>query len=161
MKGDPIYYQGGYKYRMTRPGSINLNLFRPFPRLRTDIATEYITLTKDGILGWAKNYAWDGCSGPTFDDDSNMRGGAWHDMGYQLMRDGLLPLSYRGYFDDILRLVCLDDGMQDFRAWYYHESVEHFAEKCATPGYDPYPELSAPTFRMPLFNQLCPEGLEA
>jgi len=144
MIGEPIYYQGGYKYRMSRAGSIDLNLFKKFPKLPTDIVTRHITLTKDGVLSWVDGYNWDGCSGPTVDDVTNMRGGAFHDMLYQLMREGLLPISYRPYADEVLRLVCLADGMDDFRGWYYRESVEAFAEKCATPGYEPYPELMAP-----------------
>lgn len=155
MIGEPIFYQGGYKYRMKRAGSIDLNLFKPFPRLPHNIVTPYVTLSKDGLLWWREGYAWDGCSGPTIDDRTNMRGGAFHDMLYQLMREGLLPMFYRAYADDILRLVCIADGMDDFRGWYYRAGVDLFAEKCATPGYEPYPELEAPGDpALPLMGQL-------
>lgn len=159
VKGDPIYFQCGYKYRLKRPWEIDLNLFAPFPRLPADIVTEYVSLSKEGVLSQAKGYAWDGCSGPTIDDRTNMRGGCAHDGLYQLMREGLLPISYREYADTVLKEICLADGMDDSRAWYYEKGVELFAERCATPGYEPYPELVAPGDRIPLFSQLCSEGM--
>ena len=134
-----IYYRAGYKYQLARDYSLKLDL-----RLPADIITEFILLTKDGFLTLKKGYAWDGCSGPTHDDKSNMRGGLVHDAGYQLMRLGLLSAEYKEFFDRLLRSVCLEDGMWKIRAWYYFEGVDHFAKYAAKLGSDPYPILTAP-----------------
>jgi hypothetical protein len=144
MKGNPIFYRRNYKYQLSRDVEEDLNLWLPFPRLEYDVLNDFVRLTLNGFMLLRFGYCWDGASGPTLDDHTNMRGGLLHDGGYQLMREGLLSMSYRPYFDKILELVCKDDGMPDFRAWYYYEGVHHFAEKCASKGYDPYPEKVAP-----------------
>ena len=138
-KPGKIYYRAGYKYQLVKDYSIQLDL-----RLPEDIVTEYITLTKSGLLTMFRGYAWDGCSGPTYDDKTNMRGGLVHDGGYQLMRLGLLSQEYKGFFDRLLKSVCLEDGMWKIRAWYYFEGVDHFAKYAAKQGSNPYPTLTAP-----------------
>lgn len=144
MKGDPIHYRKGYKYILSRDWTNDLNLFVPFPGLEQDIVTDFIILTKNGLMHFTARYAWDGCSGPTWDDKTNMRGGLTHDGGYQLIRLGLLSPEWKGYFDDVLREMCASDGMCKLRALYYHEGVEHFSGDAAQPGSEPYPELTAP-----------------
>jgi len=144
MKGQPIYYRSGYKYQLTRNWTVDLNDFLPFPGIPFPITTDFITLTPDGIMTFRASYAWDGCSGPTLDDDTNMRGGLAHDGLYQLLRLGLIPPSFRDYADKILKNVCLDDGMVDVRAWLYHEGVDKFAAGSAEKGYEPYPEQMSP-----------------
>ena len=144
MKGDPIYYRKGYKYQLSRDATTDLKLFVPFPALFGDIITEYIVLTSEGVLWNKRGYAWDGCSGPTWDDKTNMRGGMVHDSFYQLIRLGLLPPAWKEYADDLLRAICLAKGMSSIRGWYYHEGVKDFGGKAAQPGYEPYPELTAP-----------------
>lgn len=134
-----IYYRAGYKYQLVKDYSQQLDL-----RLPADIITEYISLSKSGLLTMFKGYAWDGCSGPTYDDKTNMRGGLLHDGGYQLMRLGLLSQEYRGFFDRLLKSTCLEDGMWKIRAWYYFEGVDHFAKSSAKLGSNPYPVLIAP-----------------
>jgi hypothetical protein len=158
MKGPLLYYRGGYKYQLSRDFEIDLNLFAPFPKLDSDVMNDFTYLSKDGLMRLRFGYAWDGCSGPTRDDKTNMRNGLIHDGGYQLMREGLIPLSYRPYFDKLLELVGIDDGMPEARAWLYREGVEHFAEKCAAKEYDPYPEQFAPgpdepDVRPPILNE--------
>lgn len=139
IKPGKIYYRAGYKYQLARDYSIQLDL-----KLPTDIVTEYVIITKDGLMILKRSYAWDGCSGPTYDDKTNMRGGLVHDGGYQLMRLGLLPPEYKDIFDKLLRFICLEDGMWKIRAWYYFEGVDHFAKYAAKQGSNPYPILTAP-----------------
>ena len=128
-------YRKGYKYQLVEDESIKLDFSCP------DIITEYIEIIK-GVLTAKKGYAWDGCSGPSWDDKTNMRGGLFHDAMYQLIRMGLLGMGYRHQADKLLRTVCREDGMNWFRAWYYFEGVDHFA-KFAAKG-NPYPILTAP-----------------
>ncbi len=63
-----------------------------------------------------------------------MRGSLVHDGLYQLMRDGLLDHEkYRKDDDDLLRVVCKEDGMSSFRAWYVYRSVRIFGGSSAEP----------------------------
>ena len=156
MKGNPIKYRAGYKYQLAERVTVQLEGIN----LPSDIDTEFIVLTKDGLLTIKRNYAWDGCSGPTWDDKTNMRGGLFHDALYQLMRMGLLPQEYKAVADTLLKELIdddsktlLDDGtvigafkykLNLMRAWYYYEGVDHFAAFAAKCGSDPYPIQIAP-----------------
>ena len=137
--GTQIKYREGYKYQLAED-YVHQTRIRP----ASNIVTEYITLTTDGVMIQKEGYAWDGCSGPTWDDKTNMRGGCGHDGKYQLIRMGLLSPEYRIIADEELRQDCLDDGMWRIRAWYYFEGVDHFAAFAAKYGSDPYPIQTAP-----------------
>jgi len=53
-----------------------------------------------------------------------MRGSLVHDALYQLMR--LSALDYKAHrkrADEILREICLEDGICSFRAWYVYQAV--------------------------------------
>lgn len=80
-----------------------------------------------------KGYAWDGASGPTYDDKRNMRGSLLHDVFYQLMRQGHLGSEYREIVDKIFYITCLEDGMNKIRAKYYYWCVRKFACSSANP----------------------------
>lgn len=144
MTGNPIYYHKNYKYQLSRDWEIDLNQFIPFPRMEYDVLNDFAHLTLDGILKLAFAYAWDGCSGPTVDDATNMRGGLTHDGLCQLMREGLLPQTYLEYANRILQEICKADGMNSFRAWYYYQGVHLFGTKAARTGEQPYPEQCSP-----------------
>ena len=88
-----IWYTCGYKYQLSRDYT-TLTAIRPEKRIETN----YIILTTDGYLTAKKGYAWDGPSGPTVDDDTNMRGSVAHDVKYQLMRLHPIPSSPRSSF---------------------------------------------------------------
>lgn len=134
-----IKYREGYKYQLAEDYFCETRIRPP-----EDIVTDYIILRTNGIMIIKKGYAWDGCSGPTYDDDTNMRGGLGHDAKYQLMRMGLLPQSCRVIADQELREECIQDGMWRIRAWYYFKGVDHFAAYAACYGAEPYPVKTAP-----------------
>lgn len=98
------------------------------------IVTDFLELYGDGSLIIRRGYSWDGPSGPTIDTMTFMRGALIHDVLYQLMRMSLLDPSHRRGADDILRQVCLEDGMNRIRAWYVYWSVRMFAAIAAKPG---------------------------
>lgn len=85
-----------------------------------------------GNITIKKGYAWDGCSGPTWDDKTNMVPGRDHDAGYQLMRMGVLSPNYRGLFDQRLHDGMVARGAWGFRADYYKAAVSQFAKTAAT-----------------------------
>jgi hypothetical protein len=94
---------------------------------------KFLEITSTGKLTIRKRYSWDGPSGPTIDTKNFMRGSLIHDALYQLMREKVLPQSARKRADEILREVCLQDGMSRFRAWYVFKTVRWFGASFAAP----------------------------
>ncbi len=138
MKGDTIKYSPGYKYRLREDYTVKIRIL-PLP----PILTKWAVLLSNGMLTIFEGYAWDGPSGPTVDTPDFMRGSLVHDVLYEMMRAGLLSLDYRCQADDILREICLEDGMEPFYAKLVHEAVSAFAEGRALPSGEP-PILVAP-----------------
>ena len=135
-----IRYQEGYKYRLYEQRITKVSI-----QPETNIVTNFITLSQDGILAIKAGYAWDGASGPTWDDKTNMRGSLVHDALCQLMRLGLLPQSCKEQAHRALQKVMIEDGAFKIRAWYYYKAVSsRFGDKSCSPGYEPYPVLTAP-----------------
>ena len=87
-----------------------------------------------GALIVQSKYAWDGPSGPTIDTENFMKASLVHDALYQLMREGSLDRSYRKRADEILREVCLREGMSKFRAWYVYHAVRMFGGSKVKPS---------------------------
>ncbi len=122
----------GYKYDVRQ-------VYRhSVPRLsRFKYINDYLRL-QDGVLTISVGYAWDGPSGPTFDTKNFMRGSLVHDALYQLMREGAIPRKhYRKYADQLLNIICLEDGMSKFRAWYVYRAVRMFCKKGSMPRENP------------------------
>jgi hypothetical protein len=107
-----------YKYQILKPCSIVLG----WPG---EIHTDFLQLS-GGVLTVKKGYAWDGASGPTWDDSTNMRGSLFHDAIYQLIDTGELSAEFKDAADQLLRNLCIEDGMSKFRANYYYQAVKHF-----------------------------------
>jgi hypothetical protein len=98
------------------------------------ILTRFITLTMEGKLTIRECYAWDGPSGPTLDTLTFMRGSLIHDALYQLMREGFLDhVRDRKAADEILRAICIEDGMFKMRAWIVYRGVRMGGGKSARP----------------------------
>lgn len=126
-----------YKYQLTENYLIRIEIQPESP-----IGTKFIDLTTSGVLTMKAQYAWDGPSGISIDTKSFMRGSLVHDVLYQLMRGRYLDyLQHREYADDLLRRICLEDGMSRFRAWYVYQSVRTFGEKFARPSKELPPKI--------------------
>jgi hypothetical protein len=123
---EQIRYREGYKYVLECTYSIQTAV-----KPAENIATPFIGLNTDGVLTIQAAYAWDGCSGPTWDDKHNMRAGLVHDALYNLMRERLLDCGWRETADNELRRICREDGMGAIRAWYYHKAVRMAGESSA------------------------------
>lgn len=95
----------------------------------THIISEFIELSPDGKLSIHKGYAWDGPSGPALDTPSGMRASLVHDALYQLMRMGLLPMTWRKQADLELRRIAREDGMSLIRSHYWYLAVRMFTAK--------------------------------
>ena len=123
-----ITYQAGYKYQLYTPYTHNIDIGNT-----EGFDNRFFTWTGN-YLTIKAGYAWDGPSGLTFDTNTFMRGSLVHDAMYQLMRMGEMGSFYRKDADDILREICLQDGMWSFRAWYVWKAVRSCGEDSATNG---------------------------
>ena len=126
-----IVYKSGYKYQLKANYAHIVNIL---PDIAID--SPFLSLTKNGLLSIKTGYAWDGPSGPAFHTKSFMRGSLVHDALYQLMREGDLPISDRAAADQMLKTICLEDGMFKFRAWYVHLAVKTFGKPYTDPKND-------------------------
>jgi len=117
---DHIYYKSGYKYQLQARANlkIKLTLLRPIDIL-------FVTY-ENGILSALPGYAWDGPSGPTVDTKSFMRGSLFHDVLYQLMKEGYLSWGYQEYADDLLKDISKTDKMFFRRRAYVWLGVHAF-----------------------------------
>jgi hypothetical protein len=139
VKGDRIKYRSGYKYVLVEDYATQLAFVRP----ARDIETEYIVLSRSGLLWVRHGYAWNGASGPTVDTRDSMRGSLVHDALYQLIREGLLEPEQRRNADRELREICVEDGMPEVRAGYWFAAVRCFGTGAASAG-GGAPVLTAP-----------------
>ncbi len=126
-----------YKYQAVKDYTLEIPI-KPV----ADIVTGFVDLSAAGLLSIKKGYAWDGPSGPTIDTPSFMRGSLVHDALYQLMRLSKLDHKvHRSAADDLLRSICIEDGMWKIRAKVVHFGVSTFGEKHARPGKDEQDEI--------------------
>ena len=124
------FFSDGYKYILEETYPIQTKCIPP------DGTVEWISeksgivrirLDETGLLTVFADYCWDGCSGPTFDSEDNMRGGLVHDSLYQLMRAKLIPLvPNKEISDRLLVQCCQENGMGKFRGNYYYQGVHLF-----------------------------------
>jgi hypothetical protein len=123
---EQIHYKSGYKYQLAENYRVKT------PITGHTISQGPIKLTVNGWLTIKKGYAWDGPSGPAIDTKNFMRGSLVHDALYQLMRNGRLSAcAWRGKVDQLLRDMCIQDGMWRIRAAWVFWAVQNFAARAA------------------------------
>lgn len=113
-------YKSGYKYVSQENESLKLTFDL---KLDKPIVTDFIEISVDNIITIKKYYAWDGCSGPTWDTKSTMRAGKFHDALYQLMRMDLVSRKFRKEIDEFFYQILIADGCWAIRAKYYYQGV--------------------------------------
>ena len=111
-----------WKYELLKTEITNVGIIE-------DVTSMYFLLGNDGTLYIYHGYAWDGASGPAIDTENFMRGSLVHDCLCQMISEGYLDRKYRKRADEILREICLEDGMSKFRAWYYYNAVRIFGAR--------------------------------
>jgi len=104
----------GYKYLSLEEEHCEVEL--------PDFEHEFMNV-RDGYLTVKGNYAFDGPSGPTKDDETNMIPACFHDALCQAMREGLLDRKYKKYVDKLFHEHLLYYGMWKFRAKLYYWGV--------------------------------------
>lgn len=136
---DKIVYRNlrSYKYQLMDEYIVQIDI-----KPEQDLVFSFISLSRDGLLTIRKAYAWDGPSGPTVDTPDFMRGSLIHDVLYQLMRLSALDYKkHRKRADEILREICLEDGMSSFWAWCVYQAVQLFGTGAAAPRPEPEVKL--------------------
>jgi len=124
-----IRYRKDYKYQIVNEYQVDIGIL---PEL--DVFTDFMALSKRGILTVLKGYSFDGPSGLTIDTKTFMRGALIHDCCYQAIRLRHLPQGARLKADANLRKHCLEDGMCAIRAWYVYKCVRWFGGYAADPA---------------------------
>lgn len=132
-----IFFRRGYKYQLTRPFKAKLDV-KPV----TPIDFPFLKIDADGNATAKAGYAWDGASGPTIDTRDSMRGALIHDIGYQLIRLGVIDRSYKEYFDQLLYNHCIEDGMARLRARLWKLAVLKFGRGSTRPSAEPREEVA-------------------
>lgn len=126
-----------YKYQLVSDYSLTIDI-KPSDNIRT----RFIDLDLQGELTIKNGYAWDGPSGLAIDTRSFMRASLVHDALYQLMRGEYLDChTYQRYADDLLRAMCLEDGMGKLRAWFNCMVLRVFGRISARPAPEPKDEI--------------------
>ena len=121
-----VKYQKGYKYRLYENYKGNIAIY---PEAR--IESKFGVLYPNGYVEIFEGFCWDGCSGPTIDQDKNMRGGLVHDFLCYLMRQGLLDRLWHPAANIEFREILIEDG-------FYWPGLYYFAvDKCGGFASDP------------------------
>jgi hypothetical protein len=121
-------YRSGYKYQLAEDFSI-MTPIHP----KENIITRWICLSSKGYLTISCGYAWDGCSGPTYDSKNSMIAGLVHDALYQLCRNNRLPKSERKKIDLFFKELLIKNGMFKWRANLWYQAVRKFGSFAADP----------------------------
>lgn len=117
-----IHYTAGYKYQLEEDYEHDI----VFGSIVSG-GNRFVQITVGGKLLVRAGYAWDGPSGPAIDTPNFMRGSLVHDALYQLMRLGVLNKEdHRKFADQLLREICIEDGMSSIRAWWVYQAVRAF-----------------------------------
>jgi len=124
----PIRYCRGYEYQLREPAAFVVPI-----RPGRELSAGLVRLDPCGRLTIDKYFAWDGCSGPLWDDRTNMRACLVHDALYYLMRVGQLSQCHRPVADEILRDMMLADGAWPLLAEFSLWAVDRFGGPCARP----------------------------
>ena len=122
-----IKYTKGFKYQLSEDHIIQIDI------IGYEYNDQFIKLNANGWLLIRNGYAWDGASGPTKDDKTNMEGSLVHDALYQLMRQEAIPREFQEYSDKLFRDICVDKGMRKVRAWYYLRGLQLFGKSSNDP----------------------------
>lgn len=120
----------GYKYQLIESTQIEV---QGVPNLQISNTAYGLS---GGVLYLSEGYCWDGASGPTFDTPAVMRAALVHDVLYQMIRQGLLPVKYRKTADENLRRIMLGTNptrWAKIRAGYFYHSVRWFGASAAKP----------------------------
>ena len=136
------YRKRKYNYQLVEPHVTRTRI------LGYSVDTIYMSLTPDGVLTGKVLYAWDGASGPTIDDkdipvsERNKRRSRTavptlnHDIKYQMLRLGVLPLSLKPLIDQEFYDDLIARDFNPRRSEIWHMGVVFGGGPSCVPGTD-------------------------
>jgi len=130
-----IYYTSlhGYKYRVHET-YLHQCAFKGLGAYSQALTNgSKVDLSPSGLLTIHAGFMYDGPSGPTKDDKTNMRGAAVHDALYAMLRHSKLPKRFRKLADQEFLRCLKEDGMWWWRRRMYFMGVRRFAAFAAKP----------------------------
>lgn len=98
-----IAVKRGYEYVVQQDYHSRLSI------LGYRVSTPFFELYEDGTLIIKQYYAYDGPSGTTIDTLDALRTAAEHDVGYQMLREKLIPPEYKAVIDQRFYEVFRED----------------------------------------------------
>lgn len=111
-----------WKYQLTKDYVVETGIF--IPNL---IYTNYFNMEIEGKLTIKSGYAWDGATFyPDFKDI--MRGSLVHDCLLQMVTEHFITPECRKLADNLLKKICLDDGMPETEAHLVHQAVRNYSK---------------------------------
>jgi hypothetical protein len=122
--GTLSYKKIDYKYQLIQ------DYFFKLPFTAPDVSLEDCGV-KDNNLYADAGFGYDGASGLTVDSENSMEGALVHDIGYRLLRAGLLPSKFKGLFDRLFKIVLKRNGMGYLRRTIWFNAVKRFASYAA------------------------------
>jgi len=124
-----IKYRKGYKYQLAEDWTKQTTI------KDYEYDSQFLKLTKDGMLLIRSGYAWDGPSGPTIDRKENREGSLPHDGIYQMLRNGVFPEEemekIRLYADKLMCSINRSKRMWKITSNLYKIGVSNFASFAA------------------------------
>lgn len=103
---------------------------------------KWVGLAADGALTIAAGFTF-AASGPIKQDATVLRGALAHDALYMLMRECGLSLRWRRAADELLRDICIRDGMPEWQARMVYVTVRAYGQQYADGSWQ-RPVLIAP-----------------
>ncbi len=123
----------GYDHRLH-----NRLVFMTPIRLEKSYIAQFLELHTDGRLVIKPGYCWDGPSGPTWKDKTNMEPSCFHDAMYQLMRLEIIEAGeWREWTDVEFVRQCKKRKMNWLRARIYLWAVREYGEGNSKPETKP------------------------
>jgi len=123
-----IYRERLYKYQLLAPECVQTDI------IGYTVIQPLFNLSPNGMLYGFTGYAWDGPSGPTWDSKNFMTPSLFHDILYQMIREGFIPVEYKKNADELLKRLCVERGMCWIRAEYVLAGVKLFGSPSCKPG---------------------------
>jgi len=113
-----IAYIKGYKYQLAEPYTAMTGIkgYR--------VSDRWIELYEDGKLVLDTGFAWDGSSGPTWDNNTDKQSSAEHDAFCRLIRFGKLPRKLKAAVDKRYYNKCIEDGMWKIKAGWRYKALQ-------------------------------------
>ena len=120
------YRERRYKYQLVE------DAMRQTDITEFDVSQPFFYLKPNGMLGARAGYAWDGLT-LVPDTPEALKPSLYHDALYQMIREGMVPLSCRKAADYLFYVLCIENGMSKAAANIYYQGLKTFGKFFCRP----------------------------